>query len=128
MSKQIISEEFRRMQKLAGLINENIDDKELINKIENLEDKDLNYSKTPDNGLSIGNWDDVDEDLLLTQILNLIKKVNPNADLEKKKQSLMGSNTLANFNNKLVSAAWKSFSAARGLKDYFIEDNLEMFK
>ena len=33
MTKQIISEEFRRMQKIAGIINENINDS-LKNKIQ----------------------------------------------------------------------------------------------
>lgn len=106
----------------------NLDDKDLIDNINNLDDSDLGWSKDPNKGLSIYfDWDDVDEDLLLTQLLNLIKKVNPNADLGGKKQSLMGSNILANFNAKLYSASQRSFSAIRGLKDYF-EDNLQIFK
>ena len=106
----------------------NLDDKDLIDNINNLDDSDLGWSKDPNKGLSIYfDWDDVDEDLLLTQLLNLIKKVNPNADLGGKKQSLMGRNILANFNAKLYSASQRSFSAIRGLKDYF-EDNLQIFK
>ena len=111
-------------------IYENVDDKTLIDAIEGLEDADIGWSNNPNKGLSIAfDWDNVDEDLLLTQILNLIKKVNPNADLGKKKQSLVDtkSNILANFNSKLYSASQRSFSAFRGLKDYFI-DNLEIFK
>lgn len=111
-------------------IYENVDDKSLIDAIEGLEDADIGWSNDPNKGLSIAfDWDNVDEDLLLKQILNLIKKVNPKADLVKKKQSLLDnkSNILANFNSKLYSASQRSFSASRGLKDYFI-DNLETFK
>jgi hypothetical protein len=132
MKKQIISKEFERMQKLAGIITESqlneVGDEDLKKNIDNLKDSDIHWSKDEENGLSISyNWDDVDEKLLLTQILNLIKKVNPNADLEKKKQSLSGSNILAQLSDKLYAASQKSFSSARGLKDYF-EDNLEIFR
>ena len=118
------------MQKLAGIITESqlneVGDEDLEKNIDNLKDSDIGWSKDEENGLSISyNWDDVDEKLLLTQILNLIKKVNPNADLEKKKLSF--SRDFAQFNDKLYSASQKSFSAARGLKDYF-EDNLEIFR
>jgi hypothetical protein len=126
MAKQIISEEFKRMQKLAGIINENILDDELKKNINNLTSKDLHWSKDPENGLNISyDFDDVDEELLKTQLLNLIKKINPSADLEKKKLSF--SRDFAQLNDKLHSASQKSFSAEKGLKDYF-EDNLEMFK
>ena len=130
MKKQILSEEFRRMQELAGIITESqlneVGDEDLEKNIDNLKDSDIGWSQDEKNGLSISyNWDDVDEKLLLTQILNLIKKVNPNADLEKKKLSF--SRDFAQFNDKLYSASQKSFSAAQGLKDYF-EDNLEIFR
>ena len=125
--KQPLNEEFKRMQKLAGLNeNEDISDDKLKTNINNLTSKDLGWSTDKENGLGISyNWDDVDEDLLLTQILNLIKKVNPNADLEKKKLSF--SRDFAQFNDKLHSATQKSFSAEAGLKDYF-KDNLNIFK
>ena len=124
-SKALIIENYR-----YGSLDENVDDKTLIDTIEGLEDADIGWSNNPNKGLSIAfDWDNVDEELLLTQILNLIKKVNPNADLGKKKQSLLDSksNILADFNSKLYSASQKSFSAFRGLKDYFI-DNLQIFK
>lgn len=70
-------------------------------------------------------WDDVDEDKLLDGLLQIIQKVNPQADLEKKKISLK--RDLPTLNDKLFAATQKSFSAEQGLKDYF-KDNIEMFK
>ena len=130
MKKQL-NEEFKRMQQLAGIITENIStenisDDELKERINNLTPKDIHWSKDPENGLDIAyDFDDVDEKLLITQLLNLIKKVNPNTDLEKKKLSF--SRDFAQFNDKLYSASQKSFSAENGLKDYF-KDNLYIFK
>jgi len=123
--KELINEA-KRMQQLAGIITENISDDELEKNINNLTSKDLQWSKDPENGLNISyNFDDVDEELLITQLLNLIKKINPNADLEKKKLSF--SRDFAQFNDKLYSASQKSFSSEAGLKDYF-KDNLSIFK
>jgi hypothetical protein len=123
--KELINEA-KRMQQLAGIITENISDEELKKNINDLTVKDLGWSKDPENGLNISyNFDDVDEELLITQLLNLIKKINPNADLEKKKLSF--SRDLAEFNDKLHSASNKSFSVESGLKDYF-KDNLSIFK
>ena len=125
MKKQL-NEEFKRMQQLAGIITENISDSELEKNINNLTPKDIHWSKDPENGLNIAyNFDDVDEELLITQLLNLIKKVNPNTDLEKKKLSF--SRDFAQFNDKLYSASQRSFSVEDGLKDYF-KDNLSIFK
>jgi hypothetical protein len=123
--KQFINEA-KRMQQLAGIITENISDDELEKNINNLTFKDLQWSEDPENGLNISyNFDDVNEELLITQLLNLIKKINPNVDLEKKKLSF--SRDFAQFNDKLYSASQKSFSAEAGLKDYF-KDNLSIFK
>ena len=123
--KEFINEA-KRMQQLAGIITENISDDELEKNINNLTSKDVQWSKDPENGLNISyNFDDVDEELLITQLLNLIKKINPNADLEKKKLSF--SRDFAQFNDKLYSASQKSFSPEAGLKDYF-KDNLSIFK
>ena len=125
MKKQL-NEEFKRMQQLAGIITENTSDNELEKNINNLTAKDLHWSKDPENGLNISyNFDDVDEELLITQLLNLIKKINPNIDLEKKKLSF--SRDFAQFNDKLYSASQRSFSVEDGLKDYF-KDNLSIFK
>ena len=125
MKKQL-NEEFKRMQQLAGIITENTSDNELEKNINNLTAKDLHWSKDPKNGLNISyNFDDVDEELLITQLLNLIKKINPNIDLEKKKLSF--SRDFAQFNDKLYSASQRSFSVEDGLKDYF-KDNLSIFK
>jgi hypothetical protein len=125
MKKQL-NKEFKRMQQLAGIITENTSDNELEKNINNLTAKDLHWSKDPENGLNISyNFDDVDEELLITQLLNLIKKINPNADLEKKKLSF--SRDFAQFNDELYSASQKSFSAEDGLKNYF-KDNLSIFK
>ena len=123
--KEQLSEQFIRMQKLAGIITENTSDDELEKNIDNLTSKDLGWSKDPENGLNIYyDFDDVDEELLITQLLNLIKKINPNADLEKKKLSF--SRDFAQFNDKLYSASQKSFSVESGLKNYF-KDNLYIF-
>ena len=85
--KELINEA-KRMQQLAGIITENTSDEELEKNINDLTAKDIQWSKDPENGLNISyNFDDVDEELLITQLLNLIKKINPNADLEKKKIS-----------------------------------------
>jgi hypothetical protein len=125
MKKQL-NEEFKRMQQLAGIITENTSDNELEKNINNLTAKDLHWSKDPENGLNISyNFDDVDEELLITQLLNLIKKINPNVDLEKKKLSF--SRDFAQFNDKLYSASQRSFSVEDGLKNYF-KDNLSIFK
>ena len=129
MENQILSEQFKRMQKLAGILNENeiTSDQDLKNRINNLKDTDLHWSKDPENGLYVS-YENDNVKLLLTQFLNLIKKVNPNLGeeaLEKKKISL--SRDLDGFNSKLYAATQKSFSAARGLKDFF-EDNLNIFK
>jgi hypothetical protein len=125
MKKQL-NEEFKRMQQLAGIITENTSDNELEKNINNLTAKDLHWSKDPENGLNISyNFDDVDEELLITQLLNLIKKINPNVDLEKKKLSF--SRDFAQFNDKLYSASQRSFSVENGLKNYF-KDNLSIFK
>ena len=122
--KELINEA-KRMQQLAGIITENTSDEELVKNINDLTVKDVGWSKDPENGLNVSyNFDDVDEQLLITQLLNLIKKINPNADLEKKKLSF--SRDFAQFNNKLYSAAQKSFSAESGLKKFF-KDNLEIF-
>jgi hypothetical protein len=110
--KQIIKEE----------VNNESQIKQNINK---LSEKDLGWSTQPNIGLSIQfDWDNVDENLLQTQLLNLIKKVNPNVDLEKKKMSL--SRGLYELNDRLYSASQKSFSVERGLKDFF-EQNLQIF-
>jgi len=125
-----LNEQFRRMQYLAGIITESqlneASDEELKKNIENLKDNDLHWSKDEENGLSLAYaGSDFDEELLLKQILNLIKKVNPNADLEKKKLSF--SRDFAQFHDDLYTASIRSFSVARGLKDYFT-DNLQIFK
>ena len=123
--KELINEA-KRMQQLAGIITENTSDEELVKNINDLTVKDVGWSKDPENGLNVSyNFDDVDEQLLITQLLNLIKKINPNADLEKKKLSF--SRDLAEFNSTLERATKKSFSAEAGLKDYF-KDNLSIFK
>ena len=123
--KELINEA-KRMQQLAGIITENTSDEELEKNINDLTAKDIQWSKDPENGLNISyNFDDVDEELLITQLLNLIKKINPNADLEKKKISFK--RDLAQFNDTLQTASNKSFSAEAGLKDYF-KDNLSIFK
>ena len=120
--QQIIREEVRKVLREESVISDN-DLKNNINKLKlsDLDSKALSYQF---------DWDSVDEDLLLKQILDLIKKVNPtlsDQDLEKKKKSFSGSNILAGFNDKLYNASWRSYSVERGLKDYF-EDNLEIFK
>jgi hypothetical protein len=119
-------EDFYYSDEKDGIITENISDDELTKKIDNLTSKDLHWSEDPENGLNFYfNFDDVDEELLLTQLLNLIKKINPNADLEKKKLSF--NKDFSQFNDKLNSASQKSFSAESGLKNYF-KDNLYIFK
>lgn len=117
--------EVKRMQQLAGLLNEyqlnEIDDKALMQGIKNLTDDDLKPIS-----LNVRfNFEDVEEEKLLDGIVRVIQKVNPDADIEKKKMSL--TRDLAGTNEKLNSATQKSFSAFQGLKDYF-EDNLEIFK
>jgi hypothetical protein len=100
--------------------NEPLTDEELIDRINNLEDRDLNkitYNVRYD-------WNDVDEDKLMEGILHIISIVNPNADLEKNRMSL--NRGLSELNDRLFRATQKTFSAYRGLKNYF-EDNLYMF-
>jgi hypothetical protein len=104
-----------------GMETESLTDKELIDRINNLEESCLNKIT-----YNVGyNWDDVDKDKLMEGILSVIKKVNPYADLDKKRMSL--NRALSETNNRLYRAVWSSFSAYSGLTDYF-KDNLYMFK
>jgi len=100
--------------------NEPLTDEELIYRINNLEERDLNkitYNVRYD-------WNDVDEDKLMEGILHIISIVNPDADLEKKRMSL--NRGLSELNDRLFRATQKTFSAYRGVMNYF-EDNLYMF-
>lgn len=119
---QIIKEEIRKVLREETVLSDN----DLKTNIDNLTASDLSHDELS----YYYDWDNVDEDLLLNQILNLIKKVNPtlsDQDLEKKKKSFSGSNILASFNEKLDQASSKSWSAERGLKNFF-QDNLQIFK
>ena len=118
-TKKITLNELRSI--VRQIIKENLDDTTLKNNLENLPDKDF-YS------ISMNvwyDWDDVDEEELLNGILEFIKKVNPDADLDKKKMSLM--RALSETNEMLYSAMQKEFSVAYGLKKFFL-NNLNILK
>ena len=124
MKKQL-NEEFKRMQELAGLITENeidIDDKTLIQNISKLTEEDDIFPIT--RNLPSG-FSDGDEEKVMTGLLNIISKVNPGADMEKKKISLQ--RAFIETMEELKKACQRSWSVARGVKDYF-EDNLNMFR
>jgi hypothetical protein len=96
------------------------EDNELINKINNLSDKDLE-----DISMNVRyDFEDVNNEKLISGILNVFGKINPRSV---KKQRYNVEEDLFVFNYNLQRATQKSFSAARGLKDYFI-DNLQMFR
>jgi hypothetical protein len=123
-TKKITLNELRTLVK--QIVKEEINnvDLQLKKNIDNLSDNDLQWSTNPNIGLAI-QYDDVNEELLKTQLLNLIKKVNPNVDVERKREGI--SFRFNELSDNLYSATQKSFSAVRGLKDFF-EDNLQLFK
>jgi len=123
-TKKITLNELRSI--VRRIIKEETDniDLQLKQNINNLSDNDLHWSTNPNMGLAI-QYDDVDEELLKTQLLNLIKKVNPNVDIERKREGI--SFRFYELSDNLYSATQKSFSVARGLKNFF-EDNLQLFK
>jgi hypothetical protein len=123
-TKKITLNELRTLVK--QIIKEEINnvDLQLKKNIDNLSDNDLQWSTNPNIGLAI-QYDDVNEELLKTQLLNLIKKVNPNVDVERKREGI--SFRFNELSDNLYSATQKSFSDVRGLKDFF-EDNLQLFK
>jgi len=94
----------------------------LIDNINDLEDEDIySWSRLiPHEPYYKG-----DEEKVMNGLLDVIKKVNPNADFEKKKMSL--SRAFDETCENLRNASQKSFSAARGIKDFF-EENLSMFR
>jgi hypothetical protein len=96
------------------------EDNELINKINNLSDQDLR-----DISMNVRHdFDDVNQEELISGILNVFGKIKPSSV---KKQKYNVEADLFVFNYNLDRATSKSFSAARGLQDYFI-DNLQMFR
>ena len=123
-TKKITLNELRTLVK--QIVKEEINnvDLQLKKNIDNLSDNDLQWSTNPNIGLAI-QYDDVNEELLKTQLLNLIKKVNPNVDVERKREGI--SFRFNELSDNLYSATQKSFSVARGLKNFF-EDNLQLFK
>jgi hypothetical protein len=119
-----MNKEFLKMQKLAGIITEGqfkqlneVDDNNIKKNIESLTDADIHTVS------SYVGWKNNEA---LEGLLTLIKKVNPEADLTKKKMSL--ERAWENETSEdIKNATQKSFSAARGVKDYFL-DNLQIFK
>ena len=112
------------MQKLAGLITENqlkqlneVNDEELKKNIKALTDSDIHTVS------SFAGWKN---DEALEGLLNLIKKINPEADLEKKKMSLERA-WENETSEEIKNAAMKGFSAASSVRDYFL-DNLQIFR
>ena len=108
----------------SRLLNENdqtIDDKTLIQNIDKLTEDDI-FVITRNLPTE---FSDGDEEEVMTGLLDIISKVNPGADIEKKKMSLQ--RALPETMERLKKASWSSFSVARGVKDYF-EDNLDMFR
>jgi hypothetical protein len=119
-----MNKEFLKMQKLAGLITENqfkqlneVDEDNIKKNIESLADTDIH---------TVSSYVGWKNDEALEGLLALIKKVNPEADLAKKKMSLERS-WENETSEDIKNAAQKGFSAARGVKNYFL-DNLQIFK
>ncbi len=93
-------------------------DEILIDNIEELSDNDLEP-------ISPSEYRDSGEEKVLIELLNIIKKVNPNVNIEHKKLSLkrdFGENM-----EKLYKSALREYSVFTGIKEYF-KDNLAMFK
>jgi hypothetical protein len=65
-----------------------------------------------------------DEEIAFDALIRIIQEVNPNVDIERKKDSLRWD--WDNILDSLKRASWRSFSAERGIKDYFL-DNLQYF-
>jgi hypothetical protein len=109
-----------RMQQLAGIITESqlneIDDNQLIENIENLTEKEI-HAVT----MHVGGEDDK----ALEGLLSIIKKVNPQADLEKKKMSL--ERAWNETSEDIRKTAMKGWSAASSVRKYFL-DNLQIFR
>jgi len=119
-----MNREFAKMQKLAGLITENqfkqlneVDDNSIKKNIESLTDAEVH---------TVSSYVGWKNDEALEGLLTLIKKVNPEADLTKKKMSLESA-WENETSEDIKNATQKSFSAADGVKAYFL-DNLQIFK
>ena len=104
------------------------EDNELINKINNLEDDyitSITYS-IPSEYSDYGS-----DEKLVDAVLNVIYKVNPNVDLERKRMSLnralVRDYLIDNLESYLSRDKSRCIDAIRCVKDYLI-DNLQMFK
>ena len=65
-----------------------------------------------------------DEEIAFDALIRIIQEVNPNVDIERKKEALRWD--WSDILDSLKRASWRGFSAERGIKDYF-EDNLQFF-
>jgi len=102
------------------------EDNELINKINNLEDDyitSITYS-IPSEYSDYGS-----DEKVVDAVLNVIYKVNPNVDLERKRMSLNRAlvELIENLESYLSRDKSRCIDAIRCVKDYLI-DNLQMFK
>lgn len=102
-------------------LDENIDDKTLLDNIDDL----LDYDIHPITSDLPSQYSDGNPDKVLIGLLNVIKKVNPNANIENKKISLKRAfdETMQDLNK----AAWAEHTVTMGVKEYF-RNNLQMFK
>ena len=103
------------------LKEEEVDDKTLLDNIDDL----LDYDIHPITSILPSQYSDGDPEKVLTGLLNIIKKVNPNANIENKKISLQ--RAFDETMQELSKASWAKHTVTMGVKEYF-RNNLQMFR
>jgi hypothetical protein len=112
-----------------NFIQEESIDKTLIDNINNLSDQDLDGITSM---VTFGEPSESAKKSIDNAFIEVVKKVNPNANPEVAKTNLLNTNLSKysgekDFYKTLYAATQKGFSAYKGLKDFFIDD-LQIFK